>query len=469
MVFSSFTFLFLFLPALLVCYFLCPPRARRGKNGVLLVFSLLFYACCGLRFLPVMLASIVLNYVCGLLASPRSDGSRRRAVVACAVVLNLALLGWFKYAGFLADNLSRLGWETAIPAVVLPIGISFFTFQGMSYVLDVARGAAQREKNPFRVALYISLFPQLVAGPIVRYTTISNEIVCRQVGLRNFAEGGIRFLYGLAKKVLLANCLGELADAVFGMGTGSMPLCTAWLGALAYTGQIYFDFSGYSDMAIGLGRMFGFHFNENFDNPYICRSITEFWRRWHMSLSSWFRDYVYIPLGGNRCSVGRHIFNLVIVWALTGFWHGAAWNFLAWGLFYAVLLIAEKYLWGGAIAKCPAAVRHIYAMVIVIVAWVLFRADTIGAAGSLIRVMFGGSGVIADGQTMYFLREYGWVLICGVIFSLPVRTKLRAFFKRRHCSRLSAWCPVVLALVLFGLSILQLISSTFNPFIYFRF
>ncbi len=469
MVFSSFAFLFVFLPVLLALYFLCPARARGGRNAILLVFSLLFYALCGLKFLPVMVVSIVINYVCGLLAPPREDGSRRRAVITIAVVLNLALLGWFKYAGFLADNLARLGWETGIPAVVLPIGISFFTFQGMSYVLDVARGTVPREKNPFRVAVYISLFPQLVAGPIVRYSTIRSEITDRRETLQDFAQGGIRFLYGLAKKMLLANCLGELADAVFGMGTSTMPLCTAWLGALAYTGQIYFDFSGYSDMAIGLGRLFGFHFNENFNNPYICKSITDFWRRWHMSLSSWFRDYVYIPLGGNRCSVGRHIFNLLVVWALTGFWHGAAWNFLAWGLFYGVLLIAEKYLWGKGLNRCPGALCHVYAMVVVIVAWVLFRADTIGAAGSLIGVMFGSTGVFADGQTMYFLHQYGWVLLAGVIFSLPVRTWLHNHLERCRYGKLASWGSLVLAVVLFGLSLLQLVSSTFNPFIYFRF
>jgi len=461
MVFSSYIFLFLFFTALLAVYFLLPLRFREGRNFVLLVFSLFFYFCGGPKYLPLMLLSIAINYLAGLF----SAGGRRWAMIL-GTAANLALLGWFKYAMFFAENLNALGLPIAIPRIVLPVGISFFTFQGMSYVFDVYRGDAEAEKNPLRLALYISLFPQLVAGPIVRYTTVAEELRNRRETFDDFAAGALRFTFGFAKKMLLANNLGLMADEAFSIAALSAP--AAWLGAIAYTGQIYFDFSGYSDMAIGLGRMFGFHFEENFNYPYIARSVTEFWRRWHMSLSGWFRDYVYIPLGGSRCSRIKQIRNIFIVWLLTGFWHGAAWNFIFWGLWFALLLLGERYVWRDLLAKAPRLFQHGYTMLLVIFSWVLFRCESLGAVGSYLAAMFGAGGGSA-GQAVYFLKQYGVYLIAGIIASLPVKNWLEKKLTARKQEALLVWGSALLALALLFLSFLQLISSTFNPFIYYRF
>ena len=472
MVFSSISFLFVFLPLLLVLYFLIPAKLRRWRNGVLLAFSLFFYGYGGPKFLLLMLVSIAVNYTGGLLAA--EGRGHRKLWTVLAVAVDLGLLGWFKYAGFVGANLARVWTGLPVPEVTLPIGISFFTFQGLSYVLDVYRGDARTERDPFRVALYISLFPQLVAGPIVRYTTVAGEIVERRESRSEFSAGAVRFLFGLGKKMLLANQLGLLADQVYGTGAASLTTALAWLGALAYTGQIYFDFSAYSDMAIGLGRMFGFHFLENFDYPYISKSITEFWRRWHISLSTWFRDYVYIPLGGNRCSRGRHIRNILVVWALTGLWHGAAWNFLCWGLYYALLLLCEKFLWGRALEKAPALLRHGYALVLVVLGWVLFRAESLSYAGRFVQAMFGGAaGGLTDGRTVYYLLQFRWELLLAIPAALPVRDWLQAALEKRRDKPwavfVEAWCPKAIALGLFAFSFLRLVSSSFNPFIYFRF
>ena len=401
MVFSSYTFLFLFLPLLLVLYFLLPPRFREGRNFLLLTFSLFFYACGGLRALPLILVSITAIYLFGLQAAGR------RPVLALAVLVNLALLGWVKYAPFLAVNLVRLGVQVPVPAVTLPIGISFFTFQGLSYVIDVFRREAPAAKNPLHVALYIALFPQLVAGPIVRYTTITEEIVTRRETVEAFSAGAVRLCFGLGKKMLLSNTLCQLADAVFADPNPTASL--AWLGALAYTGQIYFDFSGYSDMAIGLGHMFGFHFLENFDYPYTAQSITEFWRRWHISLSSWFRDYVYIPLGGSRCGPLRQIRNILMVWVLTGAWHGAAWAFLLWGLYFAILLLGERFFWKRPLAAAPRPLRHLYAMCLIILGWVLFRGESLEVVSRMVSAMF--TAPLFDQRTIYYCKEFGWAQI----------------------------------------------------------
>lgn len=468
MVFSSFTFIFFFLAALLVLYFAMPAHFRTGKNALLLLFSLAFYGYGGPKYLPLMLASIAINYTGGLLSAPERKTARLwRAVTVCA---NLALLGWFKYANFFADTVRALGGKLALPEIVLPIGISFFTFQGMSYVLDVSRGVVRPEKNPLRVALYVSLFPQLVAGPIVRYTTIAEEIVSRKETMEGFTEGSVRFLFGLAKKLLLANGIGIVADAVFQTPADGLTVTLAWLGSICYTMQIYFDFSGYSDMAIGLGRIFGFHFLENFRYPYVARSLTDFWRRWHISLSSWFRDYVYIPLGGNRKGQGRQLVNLLIVWLLTGLWHGAAWNFVLWGLYYAVLLILEHRFWGRKIEKLPL-LCHVYALFFINLGWVLFRADSAGHALSFARAMFGGAP-LSDGRTAYYLLEYGWILIIGVLACLPWKLWLTELLQKRSGPAAKAvlvWWPRLAALALLGVCYMRLLTSSFNPFIYFRF
>ena len=461
MVFSSYTFLFYFLPPLLILYYLIPRRSLGGRNLVLLAFSLFFYFAGGPRHLPLMLLSIAINYVGGLLCA-----KRRRWALVLTMAVNLGLLGWFKYAGFVGENLQALGLPLSVPEVVLPIGISFFTFQGMSYVIDVYRGGTPPAKNPLQVALYIALFPQLVAGPIVRYTTVAEELVSRRETFDDFAAGALRFSFGLAKKMLLANNLSLMADEAF--STAPIGAAAAWLGAIAYTGQIYFDFSGYSDMAIGLGRMFGFHFEENFNYPYLSKSVTEFWRRWHMSLSGWFRDYVYIPLGGSRAGTAKQVRNILLVWTLTGLWHGAAWNFLLWGLYFGILLLGEKFWWGKALERAPSPLRHLYAMVIVVLGWVLFRCEGLSAVGSYLGAMFGLSGA-GWGQALYFLRQYGVFLAVGAVASLPVKDALRAALQRRKAERAIQWGSALAGLGLLGLSFLQLISSTANPFIYYRF
>lgn len=471
MVFSSISFLFVFLPLLLAVYFLLPARLREGRNLVLLLFSLFFYGYGGPRFLLLMLLSIAVNYAGGLLAAP--DQRRRRLWTGLVTAVNLGLLGWFKYAGFLGANLNRIWTGLPVPEVALPIGISFFTFQGLSYVLDVYRGEAAAERNPLRVALYISLFPQLVAGPIVRYTTVADEIRNRRETLDAFTDGAVRFLFGLGKKMLLANQLGLLADQVYATRPEFLTTALAWLGAAAYTGQIYFDFSGYSDMAIGLGRMFGFHFLENFNYPYLSQSVTEFWRRWHISLSTWFRDYLYIPLGGNRCAHWKHIRNILVVWALTGLWHGAAWNFLCWGLYFGLLLLGEKYGWGRILERAPAALRHLYAMVLIVVSWVLFRAGTLDYAVRFLQAMAGfAQGGLTDGRTTYYLLEFRWELLLAIPAAMPVKSWLQNWLESKSgaaAQALLAWGPKLIALGMFGLSFLRLVSSSFNPFIYFRF
>lgn len=470
MVFSSASFLIFFLPCLLVLYFLVPRRCRYLRNLILLAFSLAFYACGGPKFLLLMLLSIVINYVGGLLAGPAHRAGTRRLGMTLAVVLGLALLGWFKYAGFFGEMLHALLPVVPVPQVTLPIGISFFTFQGLSYVIDVYRGDAAVQRDPLKLALYIAFFPQLVAGPIVRYTTVAEEIDERHESVSEFSAGAVRFLFGLGKKMLLANAVARIADAAF---AAVMPsVLFAWLGAVAYTFQIYFDFSAYSDMAIGLGRMFGFHFLENFNYPYVARSVTEFWRRWHISLSTWFRDYVYIPLGGNRCSRARNVWNLFVVWFLTGMWHGASWNFIAWGLWFFVLLVGEKLLWGKALERLPSLVRHAYAMVLVVFSWVLFRAETLTAAAAYFAAMFGSSGVWCGSRAVYYALEFWPELLCCCIAALPVKQWLETALQKRDAAPARAaltWGPKLAAMTLLACSYCKLVTGSFNPFIYFRF
>ncbi len=470
MVFSSLIFLLFFLTALYVCYFIVPRRWRWLRNCVLLVFSLFFYRCGGADYLPLLLASILINYLGGLLAASERPALRKLGLWGAAA-LGLGLLGWFKYAGFAAENLAALGLPVEVPQIVLPIGISFFTFQGLSYVIDVYRGDARCQKNPLYVALYVALFPQLVAGPIVRYTTVEEEIVQRNESLEEFSQGVVRFLFGLGKKMLLANAMGEIADGVFAQSPETMALSLAWVGAAAYTFQIYFDFSAYSDMAIGLGRMFGFHFLENFNYPYISKSIAEFWRRWHISLATWFRDYVYIPLGGSRCSMGRNIRNMAVVWLLTGLWHGAAWTYVTWGGMMLVLLAGEKYCWGRGLSRLPGPVQHLYTIVLVMFSMVMFRSSGIGYGLSYFQSM-AGLGGRPDGQAVYYLLEYWPEWIACVLASLPVKVWAQRSLERRE-GLLPAltleWGPKLAALGLLGLSYTKLATGSFNPFIYFQF
>lgn len=462
MSFSSCIFIFLFLPALFALYFAIPERFREARNNILLLFSLMFYAWGEPVFVFVMLLSIAVNYVCGRVAVKRP-----RLGVTLASVIGLGLLVYYKYTGLLLSSANSVfGLSLPVPEIVLPIGISFFTFQGLSYVIDVARGDAPVQKNPLHVALYVSLFPQLIAGPIVRYQTVAAEIVRRHESLDEAAEGVRRFMIGLGKKMLLANTMGQIADRAFGLSAGELTWDIAWLGALAYTFQIYFDFSGYSDMAIGLGRVLGFHFLENFNYPYISQSITEFWRRWHISLSSWFRDYVYIPLGGNRCSKGRWMFNLLAVWVLTGIWHGAAWNFMLWGLYFGVLLLLEKLVLGRLLERLPQVVRWAYAFVLVVLGWVLFRAESLGQVVWYVQAMFTPAQGL-NRLTLYCLHEYSVELLAACIGCIPFATWLRQ--KEQQKGGVLTLGANVWALAVFGLSVVWLISSSFNPFIYFRF
>lgn len=473
MAFSSLAFLFGFLPLTLLCYFLTPSRLRAGRNAVLLLLSLAFYCWGGLRLLPVLLASCVLNWGAALLAAP--GRRRRRAAFAAALALNLGMLGYFKYTGFLLNNLNVLGLDVAVPAIVLPAGISFFTFQAIAYLADVYRGAIPAERSLPRLTLFMAFFPQVLQGPILRYGDFAPALTDRRETATDAADGAVRFCFGLAKKVLLADALGQIADGAFAAG-GRLTVGLAWLGAVAYTLQLYFDFSGYTDMALGLGRVFGFRLPENFNYPYISRSASEFWRRWHQTLSFWFRDYVYIPLGGNRCSKGRQVFNLLAVWLLTGLWHGAAWNFVLWGLYYAALLMGEKFLWGRALDRLPAALRHLYALALITVGWVLFRAAGLGQVGEMLSAMFGlAPGGVWSGEAFYYLYQFRWELLAAIPAALPVKNWLQAKLAAgqargsRSAAAVLALGPKALAFMLLGLSTVRLLSSTFRSFLYFQF
>ncbi len=473
MLFSSTVFILYFLPLLLLTYFVIPQRLVSVRNFVLFLFSLVFYAWGGLGYLALFVASMVINYLGGLLTGLCTSKKHKRLWLVVAVALNLGLLGVFKYTGFVTSNLAAIGLPVAVKSFVLPIGISFYTFQGLSYVIDVYRGDAAVQKNPLKVALYIALFPQLVAGPIVRYTTVERELSARRHTVADFSAGAVRFALGFGKKMLMANPMGQVADTVFAeTGTALLTAPVAWVGIIAYALQIYFDFSAYSDMAIGLGRIFGFRFEENFNYPYVASSITDFWRRWHMSLSGWFRDYVYIPLGGNRCSPLRHVFNLSVVWLLTGLWHGAAWTFVLWGVYYGALLILEKYVFARAMERLPRALKHLFTMVLVLFGWVLFRADSLGAAGDYFAALLGMNGG-DPAQAVYLIMQYLPEITICLIGVFPIKRVLERFFASHSESTalfvLGELLPKIFALAVFALAYVQLVSGSFNPFIYFQF
>ena len=470
MSFGSMTFLFGFLPAVLLCYFLIPARFRTGRNFILLVFSLAFYGWGGVRLLPVLLASCVLNWAAALLVSP--GRKHRKGIYLATLLVNIAMLGYFKYTGFLLGNLNALGLDVTVPSIALPAGISFFTFQAIAYLTDVYRGTVPAERSLGRVTLFMAFFPQLLQGPILRYGDFGPALADRRENSADAAAGAIRFCFGLGKKVLLADVLGQIADGAFAAGD-HLTVGLAWLGAIAYTLQLYFDFSGYTDMAIGLGRVFGFRLPENFNYPYVAKSASEFWRRWHMTLSFWFRDYVYIPLGGNRCTRARQLVNLLAVWMLTGLWHGSAWNFVLWGLYYALLLMGEKFLWGKALEKLPAALRHAYALVLITVGWVLFRSTSLGQVGEMLSAMFGAApGGLWSGECVYYLKQFRWELLVAIPAALPVKNWLAGYLEKRKniLARVTLDLgPKVLAFGLLGWSVVRLLSSTFRSFLYFQF
>ena len=472
MVFSSSVFMLLFLPAVLLIYYVFLKKSRKAQNIFLFFASLFFYAWGEPAMVFVMLASIVWNWLIGLAVTKNEDDpKKKKAMLIFGIFLNIALLFVFKYLMFTLENLNLLlGTDIVVPKIALPIGISFFTFQGMSYILDIYYGRGRAQKNLLYVGLYISLFPQLIAGPIVRYDIIADQIDDRKESFDDFSSGVSRFTIGLAKKVILANLLAVLADAsfdngLFSTGVYGSSAVMAWLGAIAYTFQIYFDFSGYSDMAIGLGRMFGFHFEENFNYPYTAKNMTGFWRRWHISLSSWFRDYVYIPLGGSRVSSkGRLIFNMGIVWLLTGIWHGANWTFIVWGLLHFTALMLEKLC---GFDKKGNIFTRIYTAIVVIAGWVIFRSDSLEQAGVFFRGMLGmcPRGFF-DAAGVGYALKYAILLVIALLCS----TDLALFIKRKLEGRpVYGILRFACTLLLFAVSFIYILNQSYNPFIYFNF
>lgn len=462
MVFSSSVFLFIFLPIVFILYYMIP--SLRVRNVLLTVFSLFFYAFGEPVYVLVMLGSIVMNYLWGLLVV--REGAVRRVAVILSVLTNIGVLFVFKYTDFLLSNINAI-FSIKIPmtGIELPIGISFFTFQAMSYVIDTYRDPSLCQKNLGHLMLYISFFPQLIAGPIVRYSDIAQEIRDRQASTQDMAEGLRRFIFGLAKKLLVSNVVGYGADQIFAMNGGNA--VAAWAGAIFYCLQIYYDFSGYSDMAIGLGRMFGFHFKENFRYPYAADSVQDFWRRWHISLSEWFKSYLYIPLGGNRKGKARRVINRYIVFFMTGLWHGASWNFVLWGLMHGTFLVLEDSVL--APVKRHKAVSRIYTLIVVIVAFVLFRAETLSQAAAYIGTMFTGWTLTGEAMSQFLTLLTPWFLFItgmGILFSLPVKEWVQRLEAR---SRLWTYLSYGVSMALFVLCVMNLSSSTFNPFIYFRF
>lgn len=470
MLFSSLVFLWLFLPLVLLIYQLLP--GIRSKNALLLIASLFFYSWGEPRYIFLMLGSITLNYLGGLFLGWCKGKTARKLVLFLTVAANLGLLGYFKYYTFAADTLAALAGRQLLPIkeIALPLGISFYTFQAMSYVIDLYRGKTAVQKNWFLVALYVSFFPQLVAGPIVLYTQVEAQLKDRSTSLTRFTYGIKRFLYGLGKKVILANCFAARADQVFALDPGAVSTPLAWLGALFYTLQIYYDFSGYSDMAIGLGQMFGFDFPENFNYPYLSKTVSEFWRRWHMTLSGWFRDYLYIPLGGNRKGQARTLINLFIVFMATGLWHGANWQFVAWGLWYGVLLILERTVLKPILPRLPQWLTRIYALFFIVCGWVIFRAPGLRAGILWLKAMLlPATGFAAYPVTRYLDPRTILLVVAGLALCGPVQA-LFPRFKATLYDREKTGALQSLVLLGMGFACLTLlVSGTYNPFIYFRF
>lgn len=468
MVFSSLAFLYGFLPVVIILYFLCKNRVYR--NVVLLAFSLLFYAWGEPKLIALMILSSLTAYAAGLLIDRCENKGKlklKKTIFVISVVLLTANLFVFKYLNFVCDNVGNLlGVDFNVKKIALPIGISFYTFQILSYVIDLYRGKVKVQKNPFYLTLYVAFFPQLIAGPIVRYETVEEEIRTRQETWKDFSDGLGRFIVGLAKKVIISNNLALIPTIVYGGDAQVYGTLMYWMAAIGYALQIYFDFSGYSDMAIGLGQMFGFHFLENFNYPYIATSITDFWRRWHISLSSWFRDYIYIPLGGNRVKKGRFVFNILVVWILTGFWHGAEWNFIIWGLYYGILLLAEKLFLAKYIDKLPKFLRWVYSMFFVLIGWVIFNLTDVTQIGETLKMMFSAvptdfAGVVGSNTEIMFAMLF---LPLGILCMLPWKNKFD--FSKSTTGQIVIRIAEILLL---AVCVVCVISSSYNPFIYFRF
>lgn len=463
MLFTSISFLYYFLPIVIVFYFIVP---KKVKNIVLFISSIIFYFYSEPKYIFLMLAEILVAYIGAILI----DKYKKKSLLVFTVFIHICLLCIFKYTDFIIQNVNDiLNVKLSLLKISLPIGISFYTFQILSYVIDVYKGKVKVQKSFFKLATYVSLFPQLIAGPIVRYETIEEELDSREHSFENFSYGASRFTIGLGKKVLIANMLGELCK-IFTI-TDEKSVLFYWIFAISYTLQIYFDFSAYSDMAIGLGRIFGFHFLENFDYPYISKSITEFWRRWHISLSSWYRDYVYIPLGGNRKGIKKQIRNILIVWGLTGIWHGASWNFVIWGLLFGIILIIEKIFLEKYLQKLPNFFRRLYVLFIVMISFVIFNANNMGEAWKNIIGLFGTNGEsIVNTYTIYYLKSYGIVLFIAIIGATPVLRNI--IFKLKETEKIdkviNALEPLYMIILLLIVTA-YLVDNSYNPFLYFRF
>jgi len=467
MVFSTPVFLFYFLALTLLVYYVVP---RKWRNPVLLLSSLFFYFWGEREYVSIMLVSTAIDYTHGILVERcKEKGNDRgaRLAVASSIVFNLGLLFFFKYWDFLAASLQSMGLSfMPVLGIHLPIGISFYTFQTMSYTIDVYRGDARAQRSILNFGTFVTLFPQLIAGPIIKYKDLGDQIDERSCTVDKFSAGVEKFMVGMGKKVLIANNVGLLWESYKAMAPGELTVLGAWLGVLAFTFQIYFDFSGYSDMATGLGRMLGFEFMPNFNYPYISRSITEFWRRWHISLSTWFREYLYIPLGGNRCSKPRWMFNLLVVWAATGIWHGASWNYLLWGLYFFVLLMIEKFFLLEKLKKVPAVVSHVYTMALVLVSWAIFAIEDFSHLTAYLKVMFGLGGVpLTDGSFIYYLTGFLPILCAAGVASTPLGVTV---FKKLP-EKVRQVSGVVLVLAGLLVCTAYLVDGTYNPFLYFRF
>lgn len=466
MVFSSTIFLCVYLPLVLLGYYICP---KKGRNLFLLIVSLVFYAWGEPKYVFLMIFSILVNYIFGrLMDKHRENKKRMKLLLVLSVVIDLGLLSVFKYTDFIITNVNAIfGANFDLLNIALPIGISFYTFQAMSYTIDVYRDDVRVQKNLIDFGMYITMFPQLIAGPIVRYADVQDQLAERSVTTADFSEGVMRFVVGLGKKVLLANQMGAVWSDIYALG-GDVSALMAWTGAIAYTFQIYFDFSGYSDMAIGLGRMFGFKFPENFRYPYQSVSITDFWRRWHITLSTWFKEYLYIPLGGNRRGLARQALNLLIVWSLTGFWHGAGWNFVMWGLYYFVILFIEKLFLLKALDKLPKFFRHVYALLLIIIGWVIFASDDVSVLLPYLGSMFGANGAIG-GMDVYTLLTKAVLLIICCVASTELPKKLFLSAAGAMNEKAVFTLKSVLTIALLALSMILLIGDSYNPFLYFRF
>ncbi len=466
MVFSSTIFLCVYLPLVLLGYYICP---KKGRNLFLLIVSLVFYAWGEPRYVFLMIFSIVINFAFGLLMDKhRSDPKRLKLMLVLSVVIDLGLLSVFKYTDFIITNVNAI-FSTGFDLlnIALPIGISFYTFQAMSYTIDVYRNDVRVQRNIIDFGMYITMFPQLIAGPIVRYSDVQDQLAERSVTTDDFSAGIMRFVVGLGKKVLLANQMGAVWSGIYALG-GDVSALMAWTGAAAYTFQIYFDFSGYSDMAIGLGRMFGFKFPENFRYPYESVSITDFWRRWHMTLSTWFKEYLYIPLGGNRHGLARQALNLFIVWALTGFWHGAGWNFVMWGLYYFLILFIEKLFLLKILEKLPKILRHVYALLLIVIGWVIFASDDVSVLLPYLGSLFGANGALG-GMDVYTLATRAVLIVICCIASTELPKKIFLSCTGAMNEKAAFVLKSVLTLALLVLSMIFLIGDSYNPFLYFRF